>query len=146
VILDKTFTSSLKELEKENYEDHFSELNSYLRIWLKEFDVGEFIEFNRISSGYQFLIQRNGRKVELIDQGSGISKLLSIIINVGIHAIETQYTIGLKTILFLIEEPELHLHPMLQSKLADFIIYCLNKFDVNFIVETHSEYLTQVSH
>lgn len=143
VILDKTFTSSLKDLENENYNDIFSELYTYLKIWLKEFEIGKFIEFKSIARGYQFLIQRNDRKVDLIDQGSGISKLLSLIINVGIHAIETQYTIGLKTKLFLIEEPELHLHPMLQSRLADFIVYCMNKFEVNFIVETHSEYLVR---
>lgn len=41
----------------------------------------------------------------------------------------------------LIEEPEAFLHPDWQSKLADFFAYCIKKFNVQFFIETHSEYL-----
>lgn len=47
--------------------------------------------------------------------------------------------------LVLIEEPEVFLHPKWQSKLADFFVYFLDRFNrkgnFNIIVETHSEYL-----
>ncbi len=43
----------------------------------------------------------------------------------------------------LVEEPEVFLHPSWQSKLVDFFTLCLNKFDVQFIIETHSAYLIQ---
>lgn len=47
--------------------------------------------------------------------------------------------------LVLIEEPEVFLHPKWQSKLADFLVYFLDRFNTkgnfNIIVETHSEYL-----
>lgn len=46
--------------------------------------------------------------------------------------------------LILIEEPEAFLHPDWQSKLADFLVYCLEyskEIELKFIVETHSEYL-----
>jgi len=41
-----------------------------------------------------------------------------------------------------VEEPESHLHPSLQSKLADFFSDAIvfNK-QIQFIIETHSEYL-----
>ena len=40
-----------------------------------------------------------------------------------------------------IEEPETNLHPALQSKLADFFIDAAQQFNIQFIIETHSEYL-----
>ena len=40
-----------------------------------------------------------------------------------------------------IEEPESNLHPNYQSLLADMLIYLSVEFQIQFIVETHSEYL-----
>lgn len=39
----------------------------------------------------------------------------------------------------LLEQPELHLHPAVQSRLADFFLHA--RPDVRIVVETHSEYL-----
>ncbi|MGD2086711.1 MAG: DUF3696 domain-containing protein [Candidatus Aminicenantes bacterium] len=41
----------------------------------------------------------------------------------------------------LIEEPETNLHPNLQSKLAEMFVEAERKFNIQFIIETHSEYL-----
>jgi AAA15 family ATPase/GTPase len=46
----------------------------------------------------------------------------------------------LRTML-IIEEPELNLHPALQSKLAEMFLDVHLKFKIDFLVETHSEYL-----
>ena len=40
-----------------------------------------------------------------------------------------------------IEEPENHLHPAFQSKLADMLLDAYQNYNISFIVETHSEYL-----
>jgi predicted ATPase len=40
-----------------------------------------------------------------------------------------------------IEQPELHLHPSLQSKVADILIESCTKRNNFFLVETHSEHL-----
>lgn len=40
-----------------------------------------------------------------------------------------------------IEEPEAHLHPNSQSLLADLLVDAFNRFGINFVIETHSEYL-----
>jgi hypothetical protein len=45
--------------------------------------------------------------------------------------------------IILVEEPEAFLHPDWQSKLADFFAYCIKKFNVQFFIETHSEYLVR---
>ena len=40
-----------------------------------------------------------------------------------------------------VEEPENHLHPKFQSLLADMFIEAYKKYNISFIIETHSEYL-----
>jgi predicted ATPase len=40
----------------------------------------------------------------------------------------------------ILEEPESNLHPNLQSKLAELLVYIERVFDIKFIIETHSEY------
>jgi hypothetical protein len=41
----------------------------------------------------------------------------------------------------LIEEPEAKLHPSLQSKMAELFIDAASRFNIQFLIETHSEYL-----
>jgi predicted ATPase len=41
----------------------------------------------------------------------------------------------------LLEEPEIHLHPLAQSVLAELFVEASKKRKVQFIVETHSEHL-----
>ena len=42
-----------------------------------------------------------------------------------------------------IEEPEIHLHPKYQSKLAEMFVEAYKKWGVHFVIETHSEYLVR---
>ncbi|MBD0258378.1 MAG: AAA family ATPase, partial [Cytophagales bacterium] len=42
--------------------------------------------------------------------------------------------------LLLIEEPESHLHPKLQADLADFFAAASSRYNLQFAIETHSEY------
>jgi predicted ATPase len=41
----------------------------------------------------------------------------------------------------IVEEPELNLHPALQSKLCDLFFEVYEKYKIKFIIETHSEYI-----
>ena len=50
-----------------------------------------------------------------------------------------------KSITILVEEPELNLHPALQSKLTELFHYVNRKYKFKFIVETHSEYIIRKS-
>jgi len=59
--------------------------------------------------------------------------------NNGRHFIEIFIPEIFKTI--IIEEPELNLHPAYQSLLADLFFEVHSEYKINFIIETHSEYL-----
>lgn len=72
--------------------------------------------------------------VHLSDMGTGSIRLIEIILfTVLSNPEETLF----------IEEPEQNLHPMLQSRLADFFSLATKKQKTKFIVETHSEYLVR---
>jgi AAA15 family ATPase/GTPase len=117
--------------------DTFS-FSQFVKKWLKEFEIGEDIRIETQDQFDEIKIIRNKKEYELIDMGFGMSKILSIVLSVASNACKE---VGGETGLFLIEEPENHLHPKLQSKLADFFIDAKNRFGVSFIIETHSEYL-----
>ncbi|HCC28353.1 MAG TPA: hypothetical protein DEP97_14410, partial [Erythrobacter sp.] len=78
-----------------------------------------------------------GLELSLKDVGFGYSQVLPIIIESVARPAES---------LTLIEQPEVHLHPRMQAKMADFFIECSGiRSDQrkdkrrNFVVETHSE-------
>lgn len=76
--------------------------------------------------------------VNIPDVGFGVSQVLPVIVEL-FYAPE-------KSVIF-IEQPEIHLHPAAQAKLADVIIDAINmsengrKRNIQVILETHSEHL-----
>ncbi|GEN35077.1 AAA family ATPase [Aneurinibacillus danicus] len=69
--------------------------------------------------------------VNLAGVGFGIGQLLPIIVE-GLRLPQGS--------LFIIEQPEVHLHPYAQSVLGDFML-CLARKGVSVIVETHSDHM-----
>ena len=57
------------------------------------------------------------------------------------HVYEDDYPVEYHPSIIVIEEPESNLHPNFQSKLADMLVEASRKFNIQFIIETHSEYL-----
>ena len=77
-----------------------------------------------------FLQDGSGQKVDFQDVGSGVPFVLPIL-----HAVACQGFVK-------IQQPELHLHPALQSSLADVFIEELHRNGHGqLLIETHSEHL-----
>jgi AAA15 family ATPase/GTPase len=128
--------------------------DSFLNKWLKEFDLGERIEIEGTDQGLGmqvFLKQKNGNRRLLADEGYGITQLVSLFLYIdniipldpefpeykGYGEWEAEY----KPRYIYVEEPEIHLHPKYQSLLADMFVEAYQKYNIHFIIETHSEYL-----
>jgi predicted ATPase len=101
--------------------------------YLKIFEIGDSfkIDVDKDSGNYKVVITKNKKEVNIKDLGFGISQVLPIIL------ICNEGSSG-KTI--IIEEPESNLHPALQSKVADLLVEAKKRYNINFIIETHSEY------
>jgi len=74
---------------------------------------------------------RRGTEANLTDVGFGISQILPVLV---------QGLLMQRGGIYLVQQPEIHLHPDAQAGLADFFIYLAGN-GVTTIVETHSEYL-----
>ena len=90
--------------------------------------------------------ENEGRRL-LADEGYGLTQLISLFIQIDIVIKENEmYSNRFQRITKIhrfvaIEEPEIHLHPKYQSLLADMFVEAYQKYNIHFIIETHSEYL-----
>jgi len=111
-------------------EDKLKSIND----WLHEFKFTGEIDCNEFQQGI-FSIEWNdklsGNKTNIADTGFGASQILPLITQ-GLWMDENRFLIA--------EQPEIHLNPKLQSKLADFFVN-LVKSKKRVIIETHSEHL-----
>ena len=129
------YTKILKKIADGYDTNYFDFIEKYLQI----FGLGTSLEIKRNEEGlgtHIYIIDK-GRKTLLADMGYGISQVLPLIFQI-ILAGKKNEEMGVK---LFVEEPEANLHPALQSKLADMFVDAANQFNIQFIIETHSEYL-----
>ncbi len=99
-----------------------------------------------------FLKDEFGNLRNLTDFGSGINQLLPMFIltSLGpkkdlkkISGLTQSVGTSQEGSTVVIEEPEINLHPSYQSKLADMFMILSSNSKINFIIETHSEYIVR---
>ncbi len=105
--------------------------------WLQELGLIHSFSMEPVaqdSSIYQVVVQKtpSSAKVLITDVGFGVSQILPVLA-LCYYAPEGS--------IILLEQPEIHLHPSVQSGLADVLIDAVKNRKVQIVVESHSEHL-----
>lgn len=132
------FVDSLNDEEK-------NDLNSWLS---RYFSVELFVEKEGGHLTLSLKENTSSSNVNLADLGVGFSQLLPIVLQLWVAAKKTQArksqaNNALSQFLLVIEQPELHLHPAHQAKIADVFFAAIseakvNNRDISIVAETHS--------
>ena len=107
------------------------------------------VKIKRIEGHYSMkIVYANNFEVNISDMGFGYSQILPIITQLWYSSQNDEERFFSRTrnipIIFVIEQPELHLHPEFQAKFADVIVKIINgieksEIDIKLIIETHSQ-------
>ena len=119
-----------------------SAILSEMRLFAAQYDERDGAEFRRRVleplerlpriAALQLHDEKRDIDIEPMDIGVGVSQTLPVVVG----AVEPNCTI------FAVEQPELHIHPAVQSRMGDlFLRECLGTPGRIFLLETHSEHL-----
>lgn len=81
---------------------------------------------------FSIILENKGIARTIQDMGYGVSQVLPIVADL-IGTTSSEY--------YLIQQPEVHLHPKGQAALASFFVHMINTFGMAIVVETHSDYI-----
>ncbi|HDR7517151.1 AAA family ATPase [Bacillus mobilis] len=107
-----------------------------INYWLQEFSLAQKVEVKELGSNQYSLIIKNkytGVTSNIVDVGVGTSQLLPIILETFMSAPNS---------VLAIEEPETHIHPNAQARLAEMFTQAIDQ-EKRFFIETHSMYFVQ---
>ena len=86
----------------------------------------------QMSDPFQLQVKvRSGSLANIMDVGYGVSQSLPILVDVR----------SKKNCSFLLQQPEVHLHPRAQAELAGLFVESFRKHGNRFLIETHSDYI-----
>jgi predicted ATPase len=113
--------------------------SDYLRravsYWLDRLQLADGVKVRALAKRANiFEVQVAGaggvRRANFADVGFGVSQVLPVLV---------QGLLVRRGGTFLVQQPEIHLHPDAQADLADYFVYLASQ-GVNSVIETHSEY------
>ena len=98
----------------------------------------------QMSDPFQLQVKvRTGPHANIMDVGYGVSQSLPILVDV-LTAAESDRDRGRRrrtSRTFLLQQPEVHLHPRGQAELANLFVEAFRKNGSRFLIETHSDYI-----
>jgi len=102
--------------------------------WLREMKLADGLAVRALgrSARYELLIEQQGELSNIKDVGVGVSQVIPVIVAT---------LFARPGHIVIIEEPESHLHPLAQSKLAELFSKVSLERGVQLVIETHSEHL-----
>ena len=143
---------------------------SFTNKWLNKLDIADRVELIYHADGYGISIrlfkdkedEKDTKGMLLVDKGYGVIQLFMFLLKIEIAIMESMtyetkypYNIygfdekileSLRTPQQLhpetvaLEEPENHLHPSMQSHIADIVCDAYTQYGIHFLIESHSEY------
>lgn len=133
-ILAATEGGEMRNLRPKAHLKPFQEMIAY---WLKQMGLIETFTVSEIAEGSnrwqaKVTTKAGSSEVLLTDVGFGVSQVLPVVTLL-------QYVPEGSTV--ILEQPEIHLHPLAQAGLADVIIQAATHRKVQVILESHSEHL-----
>ncbi|MDE0426890.1 MAG: AAA family ATPase [Candidatus Poribacteria bacterium] len=87
-----------------------------------------------LGAPFQLQVKVRGPKANIIDVGYGVSQILPVLVHI-LKSDPSEMTY------FLLQQPEVHLHPKAQAELSSLLARLANEGNRAFIVETHSDYM-----
>lgn len=94
------------------------------------------VEVRRLGSSesdpFQIRVHIGGKTINLVDVGYGVSQIIPIVVD---------SLRGHRGGTFLLQQPEVHLHPRAQAELGSFLGMLAKEQEKRFVVETHSDHL-----
>ena len=86
----------------------------------------------QIYDSFQLRVKvRTGPQSNIMDVGYGVNQILPILVEI-MHSERTT---------FLLQQPEVHLHPRAQAEFSTFLAKSVSKKEHSFLIETHSDYI-----
>ena len=112
-------------------------LEEYVAKWLRDLGLIHSFAVQALTGGsnlYEVRVKKTASSpsVLITDVGFGVSQVLPVL-TLCFYVPEGSTII--------LEQPEIHLHPMVQAGLADVFIDAINKRNIQIILESHSEHL-----
>ena len=145
--------------------NHLGEYSSeeFMNKWLREYGIGNslIVRVDDEGLGFKLFINKGTYEESLADMGHGTTQMVSILLLIETAIMESrilalekkdqeegyQVVSSLPPAILVIEEPEVSMHPDYQSKLTSLFEDAAMNYgvDINFVIETHSEYLVRKS-
>lgn len=134
----------------------FHKPGDFLDKWIDKFKIGKSVEVRGTDQGLGLMAYLTNDKKEerlLADEGYGITQLVALLLQIDncipieleceddAYFKEKKLVFNYKPRTICVEEPEIHLHPKYQSLLAEMFVEAYQKYNIHFVIETHSEYL-----
>jgi len=104
-------------------------LSEAVNQWLMYLEIGDAVaarSHGKLGVGLDLRV--NGQVRDLTSVGVGVSQALPLLVGLLTSPSNS---------MFIVEQPELHLHPAVQARLADFMLNA--RPDLTLVIETHSE-------
>ena len=133
-ILAATAAKATRNLKSKAHHKSFQEMIAY---WLERMGLIQSFKVEEIAPGSnrwqaKVRVRKGGTEVMMTDVGFGVSQVLPVITL--LYYVPEGSTV-------ILEQPEIHLHPLAQAELADVILSVAQHRSVQIVLESHSEHL-----